>query len=250
MKKKITECLLMTLFVCSLLISSMNRGQAEQYYDPTMENLVRMLFNFGKLDMSNEDVFEEFMRLNYCNVYQTYRSSEFDWKEIYNEFLVQKDKFVDKSMYIRYVIPAEFMISGYNPRYSSYTFTEDTYIDDVSVLELYRGLGTKCLLSSDRKYRYTALPTKIYLNLELPLSLYRLPVNKVVAEKYMKQMPSFESGRFRKVYANIYVQIVSSKDIESDRKNSTVDTYGFVEKILFYTDEMRRRPFKALYYNE
>lgn len=249
------------LFLCALLLGFAAGGAsiaaAAQYYPPTMANLTGMLFNFDVLDLSEKEAFDEFMKINFCDIYRKYSNNEFQWNEIHKAFLAHQDELKESGM-TDYKIDTVFEVDGYDFSVQAFNINDDTAIKEVWALQMNERQRYYCRTDgkADKELRY--LPNDVLLNIELPLNLYRIPINPNVAEKAMKRLHHNSRGETL-IYATIFVHVETAKKVVVDEKEERrirrrknrepMNVYGYVERITFYADTSRRYPFKTLYYN-
>lgn len=248
-------------FLCAVLlgfsVSVPAVADAAQYYQPTMANLMGMLFNLSVLDLSKKEAFDEFMKVNFCDIYTKYGNNDFEWNEIHKTFLTRQEELKEPGL-TDYKIDTVFEVEGYDFSTQSFNITDKTAIKDVWALQMNTLEYYFCKASDKATKDLMHLPNDVLLNIELPLNLYRIPINPSIAEKAMARFQHSNKGDAL-VYATIFVHVETAKKIVVDPKEEkkrrrrkdrqSINVYGYIERITFYADAGHRYPFKTLYYN-
>lgn len=222
-----------------------------EYMTANIENLLESAFYFQALELTDTQTFKEFLQAQHCELFQALGDNQFQWKRTHENFMSKQETFLQnqQSSYNKYRINLSVNVSGYNFSTHSFDIAEEFQVENVSLLEMlnYRGYAecpSKFDKFSDNLYQH--IPTNYTVFLQKKLNLYRIPVDQQKA-RFLNQ-----NIKDNTIYLDVFVSLKSvNKNIDDiqDEERKSLTFYGNVEKINFYTEATRIRPFKTLYYN-
>lgn len=157
----------------------------EKYVDPTFENLAHLYWALGLLNVSDNDMIDNFIAITECELYQTYVNNDLEWKEIREstrKYLRENYK----------VFPTDFKITI--PLYLGRYNTEGEYFEvdqkESSILAarkietIYTTRFGACGINGE----VIGYPLNLVLYLNRPFSLPQVPVEKELARLYLEEI--------------------------------------------------------------
>lgn len=185
----IMKFLFLLTFLFSAIFSADLHAEAEFivkkdriYEKPTMEELARLYWMLGALDIENNEHIDNYLLINECGIYKEYRNNEFEWAQIREssrDFLKK-----NASTFARRL---EFLQPLYLGEYN----IEKEYFDIVPefVKETSRRLEvlTKVHMSSVCEYvgEIEGYPKGLLIELTRPFGIDKIPVPKDKAQTYI-----------------------------------------------------------------
>lgn len=167
-----------------------------KYVDPTYQNLAKLYWALGILDVNNPRFIDNFVAITECEMYKTYINNDLEWNEIRTATRNHL-----RSSYKTF--PTNFKITI--PLFlGSYNFEEEFFdveqklssIDSARKIETvyYTKLST-CGLSGEIE----GYPRNLILYLNRPFSLPRLPIEKELARLFLDDINSEQTKRVNKL---------------------------------------------------
>ncbi len=167
-----------------------------KYVDPTYQNLAKLYWALGILDVNNAKLIDNFIAITECEMYKTYVNNDLEWNEIRQ---ATRDHLRNNYK----TFPTNFKITI--PLFlGSYNFEEEYFdvdqkassIDSARKIETvyYTKLAT-CGLSGEIE----GYPRNLILYLNRPFSLPRLPIEKELARLFLDDINSEETQRINKL---------------------------------------------------
>lgn len=246
------------LLFCGMIIIGLNgasRSYAasfDQYTPVHLPDLARFLVDMDAVDLKDPDTFTEYLQITACDAFKQVKDSQFRQQELHYNTLVrlqEQKKHISKSdMFIS--IPTTLLTPGYNFDTQSLEIIPDNQLKLVNSLQIYENRAPVCDKSV---FGYAHVPIFYWVQLNFPVSLYRIPLQRNLAETLTNRLDKSRSNdKLRIIYGNVLVHI---ERIEPQITRTMYgQSYGFlfgqVAAIDLYVDHERRVLFKRLNYQD
>lgn len=232
--------------------SAAHAKSLENYRPVNLIDLTHMAISMNALKLDDGAAFQEYMKIVDCNGFMQIKDSQFKMQEMQHAVLAQVNKnqaLQQKHDGLYISIPTTFATSGYNFDTQSLDIVPDNHLRRVNVLML---TGVRDMICGTRGTEFTRIPTHYRAQLNMPVSLYRIPIQKNLAETVMGRLDiSRTRDTHRIIYGNVLVQIEGIQpEISANPSNyQAIGTLrGQVAAIDLYIDHERKIRFKRLSY--
>lgn len=219
-----------------------------EYKDVDLRTMTYFSALTGGIDLNNPDVFAEYLEIMYCETYIPIRNNPFRMKEMQQGVVQQvaQDSQTPRELYLR--IPTSFLTSGYNFDTQALDVIPTNHMKRVKVMELYQPDKQLC---HTRGNAFKQVPVYYSVSLNVPVSLYRIPLQQAIAENVLKRLDRQQNNEAQHIiYATILIRVLSTdpsfRALPGERKLATM--LGQVDAIDLYLDHERKLPFKRLNY--
>ena len=174
-------------------------GADSAYLDPTFENLSKLYWAIGMLDMADNEAVDDFTMIHECEMYLKYYHDDLEWRKI-REAMRQKLG-SELSRYPRkYEVVMPISVGQYDPEKQEFDINEGSALNEVVRLDVfYNDLREVCgIRSSLDKY-----PINLLLLFDQPLSISKIPVSQTMARAYLDETKEqFANLSLRGQYSN------------------------------------------------
>jgi Domain of unknown function (DUF4852) len=247
MPRFIVLVLMMMIFVPSLVSA---KDMADKYIDVNLPDLTKFSAHYNTFDIKDNASFIDYLKITECNIYTSISKSQFKLQAIQQDFLnyLAKNQKNDKELFFR--IPVTFQVSGYNFDTQSLTVIPNSQFRKVNMLELTRDQTPVCQDEDNGSIK--TIPAYYNAKLNFPVSLYRIPLQKNIAESlFLRLEPTYSNPNIRIVYGYLLVQIEA---IQPETKKVMSYTHATVRGQLnaldLFIDRNRKVLLKRLDYAE
>lgn len=221
----------------------------KKYEDISLRDLTAFTALTKGVDMNDLSTFLEYLQITNCEVYLPIKTNQFRQQEMQRSVLAQLGQHQQELHEMRLRIPVTFLTSGYNFDTQSLDIIDKDRLKRVNSLQLFSPEGPVC---DNRGNRYARLPVHYWVKLNMPVSLYRIPIQRSLAEAITAKLDRRHSNESQQIiYGNILVQIdpiaPTLKAAGSERVTGMLQ--GQIEAIDLFLDHERKIPFKRLNYD-
>jgi hypothetical protein len=229
--------------VCLLLLLAFP-ARADDYVKPGWPNLVRTMIHLNALDTGDDTLIDEYALITECKLYQNFYTDDFKWNQVRAAIRdsIQKHS---AEFPVAYGYKNKVQLDRYDFKERLFHFTNGTVIQNVNAFLLYQTEGPDC-----DKARIKYVPKSFRAVLEIPFSIYGLPMQPDDAEKLLQQMK--ETGNnARVVYARFNLHVMFAEQLRKNFMQSGPETYSqggrppsdpfkfdaHLDSVEFFTDE-------------
>jgi hypothetical protein len=222
---------------------------ADEYIKPALESMLKTLFRFGAIDISDDAVIDEYAMMFECKLYTGFYNNEFKWRKV-RPALRESIRQDVAGWPTSYYYDAKFQLSRYDFGQKMYRIMGDPTRHHVNVFMVYDDdAKTGC-----NGTRIRIMPTSFRIVLEDSVYFPGIPLAESDAKALLQHMT--EAGntqRFIYVRFNMRVNQVSklfrSKDsdqqatgpLRQDTKDAAIHLNGRLDSVNFYEDEARTK---------
>lgn len=220
----------------------------DKYVDPNFKEMVEFLAQYNMLNFEDPKTFSEYLKAAECEIYRSVSNSQFKQQELKQvlQTKIQQNRAASKELYVR--VPLLLYIEQYDFDTQSLAILPESQFKRVNVLELITASPNTCATSNDDGIQNIPLSYAVKLN--FPISLYRIPLHKDIAQSVFDRLDLKAEGyATRVVYGYIYVQIEAIQpEIVGEARFAKAITRGQVNAIDLFADRSRRNLIKRLDY--
>lgn len=220
-----------------------------KYEDINIRDLTAFTALTKGVDLNNLSAFLEYLQITNCEIYTPIKNNQFRQQELQRSVLGQIAQHQKELHELHLRIPVTFLTSGYNFETQSLDIVDKDRMKRVNSLQLFSPTDQIC---DNRGNRYSRLPVLYWVKLNMPVSLYRIPIQRSLAEAITAKLDRRHTNESQQIiYGNILVQIdpiaPTLKTAVSERVTGMLQ--GQVDAIDLYLDHERKIPFKRLNYD-
>lgn len=225
------------------------------YYRPTYATMSKVYWLYDFPDINSNDDIDIFMQINECDLYRKYYENELEWLSIRdlmrNHLKENRDKFPRELFF-----DMEINFGRYDAENGVFPVADDHFVRGLRHFSPFsNSLGWKQDYCNFSKWaELDAYPRNILFIFKRPLIIQRVPVDKIEAEKIIRQWNSGRGMVTRSLYLRVYVSIKKYEGRKTSAmqhlKNtpvfsSNVDGYEIFPDLTFtdpvYTKSLIRR---------
>jgi len=247
MERTLALCLI-AVFMLTGSPPGLSTARAEDYAEPTYENLVKALVRFGAVNVADNDILDNYARLMECKLYKKFYMDDFQWKQ-FRTALRQSIKQNIASFPTSFRYEAVLQFGRYDFKKKIYNFTEKTEVRNYNMFELKADRAELCDTT-----QMNLFPGRFNLVLDEPIYFLGIPLPEEAAQTLLKRMD--ESGnKDHFVYTNFNLRVVYIARFyrEKDKKGNRTgrlrqETKGGetrfdvrLDSVDFYEDEKKTR---------
>lgn len=202
------------------------------YEQATNQSLSHLYFNIGLYNEEDDQAIDHFMRVNHCDLYKAFSTSDIDWKEIRQS----TKKYIAENKQdfpTRFEFPILLQLSDYDKETKSFNINEKFAINSSKRFESYSNNYTdKTCYESTRLFE--GMPRIVHLEFSRPFTLLKVPMDEekaylFVQERLREARKEREELREATVNKHKDVYLFLNAKIFTSGKTSKVGEYGVVE---------------------
>ena len=220
----------------------------KRYIDPTIKLMTEHLVQFQLQDMDNLEVFKEYLRLTDCDLYKSIHSNQFQQRELKQvlQKAIADSKNRINSLYVR--VPFVLQVMRYDFDTQSIDIQPASQFKNINTIEIINVLRNICNEGGVANSTITTMPTSHAVRLHFPISLYRIPLHKDLAQAIFEKLDAAARGyETRNVYGYFYIHIEPIEpEVSSDHLGSKALFRGQVDVIDLFSDQEREKLLKRL----
>ena len=220
----------------------------EKYTNVSFSDLTKFSAHYKSIDLNDSKAFLSYLQATECDIYNDVKDSLFKQQEVRQAILqsYEATKGQDRELYFR--VPAIFYVSSYNFDTQSFTLMLQSQLKRVNNMDLLASNFQVC--NNQYAGRLEKIPTSYTLKLNFPVSLYRIPLQRNVAETLFSKLDTYYfDAKIRVIYGYIYVQIeVIQPEIIENLSRISATIRGQVNGIDLFIDKDRKNLLKRLDY--
>lgn len=223
----------------------------EKYKTVSIPFMTSYIVQTGLIPLNDEKSVIDYLKITDCKTAEGIKDDPFKKQEIIQLF-TDKIKSLKPSdinpIYVR--IPSTLLINGYNFETQSLNLLPTSQIKKVNSIPVEENFTASCpdTLMGDIK----KLPTVYSVRLNYPVSLYRIPLKKNIAENVLPKLDKHKDRAGTSIiYPILYIQLEPIKPEISERGTLRIATMrGQVNIIDLYADPDHKVLLKRLNYGD
>lgn len=240
-----------TALAFCLCLAPITPAVAKEYKDIDLIDITKFSLHYKSVDLNNIDTFKDYLHLSDCEVYEAVKNNPFKLQEVQQAVLkdLAQHDLGDTSLYLR--LPVIFYIKGYNFETQSFPVIQSNQFSRVNMLQLITPVGPMC--ENENIGSLKSIPINYIVKLNVPISLYRIPIQRNIAESLSSRLYSATpDGTTRVLYGYVLLKI---EPIQPETQKSSIGPdrimlRGDAEAIDLYIDQDRKILFKRLDYGD
>jgi hypothetical protein len=241
-------CLLLCLFFTPLCAQAKNPD--DKYTSSNLADLTKLALHYNAFDLKDPDVFAEYLKITDCPIYSRVSNSPFKQQEIQQTVLrtLASQPKKDKELFFR--LPITLMVSGYNFDTQSMPIIPESQFKRVNLLELTNVKSPLCNKEDTSLLR--KIPAHYLAKLNFPISLYRIPLQRNIAETLTNKLDRYDGGdNTNLIYGYVLITIEAIQpEFQYDTLYPQAIVRAQVNAIDLYIDKDRTIKFKRLDFAE
>lgn len=180
-------------------------AQGQEYSNPTRSDFIRSMIRFGALDLSDENIIDDYALITECEIYRHFFKDEFKWNGVRQA--IRKSVQLNIATFpvaFRYDNSAWLGRYDFNARLLR--FSNRSVVDGVGTITFQPPIDT-CVPD-----QVNYLPHIFHARLSSPLYIEGIPMNDVEAKNLVKRINDI-SGTERLVYMRYNLRVISIKPL-------------------------------------
>jgi hypothetical protein len=187
-------------FLACLLLAT--PAWADDYAEPTLENMVKALARFGAIDIKDDLMIDDYAIISACDLYTQFYDNDFKWSEV--RTAIRESVNANIASYpTSFYYDATVQLARYDFKSSLFRFTERSTVTGVNsfVFTFSGGDGAYC---DGHTVKY--LPTNYTLVAAEPITISGLPFAENDANDLLSRMKE-DGNNNRVIYARFNLRI-------------------------------------------
>lgn len=225
------------------------KDRSSKYIDPNFSILTSFVGQTDLLDLKDQKVFHDYLRATECDIYKSAKNSQFMLQEIQQDVLKGFATNREKMLYVR--VPITFDVSNYNFDTQSFSILPHNQLKKTNLFQILPDRFEVC--DPHNNVRFTGIPMIYYSKMMAPVSLYRIPLQRDVAEALFPRLDkrSIRDENTRVIYGYLHLQLEPlMPDVQKTDLYYTALIHGQLNAIDLYVDYDRKILLKRLVYDE
>lgn len=220
------------------------------YEKPTMEELSKLYWLLGALDINNDEAIDNYLLINECGIYQEYRNNEFEWAKIRDSTRTYlKDNITTFPRRLEFLQP--LYLGKYNIEKEYFEIAPDYVKPTSRRLEVL----TKAHMVPvcDKSGEIDGYPKGLLVELTRPYGIDKIPVTKDKAQTYIDQrledynkLADYQKTEkrlleSRDAYIWMKIRVFGYKGVERLEEGYALNTvFAVLEGVEVYADRDRK----------
>lgn len=216
---------------------------SDGYVKPTIQNLSKLYWAIGKMDLDNNKDIDSYLFINDCDLYNRYLHDDLQWQKIRAAARQELGQQV-ASFPTRLEILIPIYLGRYDAEKQEFEVEDDSqYINTKKMDVNYNGTLGRVCGSSDRIADY---PKNLILLFSHPFSFTSVPMGQDLASLYinytlskvMNAPASLRNQLYKRLaYLRLKVHIIQYKETDiSDEQNPRAVVFGVLDGLEVYAD--------------
>lgn len=236
------------LFSASSASAENKNGQKYIYEPPSLERMFDFMFANGTINPEIPAHLNDYVHVKDCALYKQHFQDDFAWDRIRSR-VIEDSKTLQDDMSNRFVLPVRFTITRYNFRTKAFDIDEDSILRNVNIMTLVANAYDNVCSADGQTIRLQAMPTTYKLRLDVPLSLYRIPMAENMGRKILDEMEPDDRDK-QNVRRFLYGLVYVTADSVHSMEYGTATFLGRVDRLEFFLDAKRSQRIRTLYYSD
>lgn len=199
---------------------------------PTLEGFARAFVKLSGVDLTDDQLIDDFASANYCKIFAAYYPNEFAWDQARKAIrkIVERDL---ETYPETFVLTGTISLGRYD--FSSYSFIlkEEERFKNTGLFDLRFNLPPDCVLMR----RLAVIPGSYVIRLVNPVMLDRIPAAAYLAKQVVQTMDRNENYR-RTVYVSFYIR-TNDFSVTDRQVGLTANVRATLLALRFYADAAR-----------
>ena len=162
----------------------MVREEEDDYIDPDMKNMSKLMWQLGVLDLSDNIAIDNYLLINECELFLRFYNNDIEWEKIREA----TREHLNNSMTTfptKFEILVPIKLDRYNPEKQYFELEESSKMINVRRLDV--RMNHKREVCNEKGREIRGYPRNMILTLSRPFSFTRVPVGKALAELYIEE---------------------------------------------------------------
>jgi len=205
---------------------------SNEYFSPTFENLGKTLIAMDYYDLKDDTILDEYAQVNYCELYQTYFTNDFEWQRIREA--VRADIKENLRAYPRYYdVVGPMYIDRYDFEREAFKLKPDSRILNVGRLTIYEEMSNiyHCGRTAPSNY----FPVKYVAWLNQPVNITQIKMSPDDAKALLDRLDRRLEDRM--VYVRFRLLVLAVRDVSGLARGATANMHAVLEDISFFEDK-------------
>ena len=154
------------------------------YEQPLMKKLSQLYWAIDYNDINNNQVVDNFLMINECEIYKSYSTNEFEWKDIREagrEF-IKKNK---KTFPLRFEFIQPIKLGEYDVATSRFAILKDYQVEGIRRFEMYSPEYAAEICGEG--WNIEGYPRGVVIELNRPFTLTHLTVEPALAQQFIEE---------------------------------------------------------------
>lgn len=165
-------------------IVEMKYSESDEYIDPNRQNMSKLMWQMGILDLSDNVAIDNYLLINECELYLRFYNNDIEWEKIREATREHLNQNMMKFS-TKFEILVPISLNRYNPEKQYFELEEESKMINVRRLDINMNNRKQSCNEKGREIR--GYPRNIILTLNRPFSFTRVPVSKALAELYIEE---------------------------------------------------------------
>lgn len=219
------KLVLLALGAC--LVFSPARAGANEYAEPALPNIVKILVRYGVFDLRKDNAIDFYAKATECEIFRSYYLDDFKWNKV-RAALRQKVKNDIASFPTGVYYDAALQLGKYDFREGLYRFSDKTSQFSANVFAIYIDPSRFCTDDTPN-----VLPREYRFVLDEPVHIDGLPMSEAEGNKLLNRLRA-GGNKDLKVYVRFNMRASYVAPIEAvgdERKEEQKDTFVLSQKM-------------------
>ncbi len=217
-----------------------------KFVDPSYENLARLYWNLGILDINDNDLIDNYLAITDCEIYQTYKTNDLEWREIRDLARASiRRNYKSWPTSFRVIIPLYLRDYHEDEEY----FDVDTKLSVVNAARRIETLFYKKPVTCRKSGEINGYPRNLVLFLNRPFSLPEVPVERELARLFLDEVNVTnkkendnavkglkDAKGLRMTYLEIFFKVHSFKEVINTQAGLQAVVFTQIDHIRVFAD--------------
>jgi len=244
----------LALFLAVLTVAGLAAPQAHakdfraKYEDVTLPLITDYMVRSKGLKLDTQNKMMDYLKLTECDIYKAVKNSQFKQQAIQSAIQRKIDQPIpgDGNLYVK--IPTVFYITNYDFDTQSFNLAPKSRMKRANILDLISKNISICDESQSEKM---SLPGIYNIRLNYPISFYRIPLQKNLAETVFNKLDFLGGSEFKVIYGLLYIQIEPVPPLlDTASSTATALAHGQLDVIDLFLDHDRKILLRQLDFGE
>lgn len=165
-------------------IVEMKYSESDEYIDPNRQNMSKLMWQMGILDLSDNVAIDNYLLINECELYLRFYNNDIEWEKIREATREHLNNNMMKFS-TKFEILVPISLNRYNPEKQYFELEEESKMINVRRLDI--NMNNRRQACNEKGKEIRGYPRNIILTLNRPFSFTRVPVSKALAELYIEE---------------------------------------------------------------
>ena len=216
------------------------------FVDPSYENLAKLYWNLGILDINNSEMVDNFLAITDCELYLTYKNKDLEWRDI-RELARASIRKNYKSWPTSFRVTIPLYLRNY--RTDKEVFEVDMKLSAVNAARRIETFFYKSPTTCRKGGEINGYPRNLTLFFNRPFSLAEVPVEKELARLFLDEVSTTnkkendlavkglkDAKGIRVAFLEIFFKVHSFKELNNSQIGLQAVVFTQIDHIRVYAD--------------